>query len=127
MSEEVTASTEEQTIITPENTIEFGDFLKVYLVSGTITEAEPVKKSKKLYCMQVNLGKYGKRQILAGIAEYYSCEELVGRKGCFVINLEPRQLMGLESQGMTLCAKDDAGNFSIVNPGDKIENGTRLS
>ncbi len=85
---------EDQTYITIE------DLIKVELVVGTIEQCEIVEQSDKLLRMQVDLGDKGKRQILAGIRQSYMPEELIGKQGLFVINLKPRKMAGLESQGM---------------------------
>lgn len=110
-----------------ESYVTIDDVFKVELHVGQITSCEPVDGSKKLYKMQVDLGKVGKRQILAGIAQYYQADYLVGKKATFITNLKPRKLMGLVSEGMMLCAKDDAGNFSISGFDREVEVGTKLS
>ncbi len=88
--------------------IEFDDFAKLDLRVGKVLEAEKVKKSKKLIRTIVDLG-FEKRQILAGVAEHMSPEDLVGRQVLVVANLAPRKMMGIESQGMLLMAGDRAG------------------
>jgi methionyl-tRNA synthetase len=115
-------------VATDESHITIDDLCKGDLHVGKIESCEPVKGSKKLYKMQVSFGeKMGNRQILAGIAEFYEADYLVGCKANFVTNLKPRKLMGLLSEGMMLCAKDDAGNFSITGLDREIEPGTKLS
>lgn len=110
----------------PEGTITIHDLIKVELVVGQITACEPMPKSEKLLRMQVDMGEYGKRQILAGIATFYTPEQLIDKKAIFVANLPPRKMMGTESQGMMLFAKDD-DNSSLVTVDAAISNGTRLS
>jgi methionyl-tRNA synthetase len=100
-------------------------FAAVHLVAGTIVSCEPVKKSKKMLHMHVDLGAYGMRTICAGVAEYFSPETLVGKRGTFVANLPPRPMMGLVSQGMMLVAKDGE-KMSLVSVDEGIANGTRL-
>ena len=90
--------------IAPE--ISFDDFMKVDLRTGKILEAEKVKKSKKLIQLKVDIGTET-RQILAGIAESYEPEKLIGRTVVIVANLKPAKLMGIESQGMVLAASND--------------------
>lgn len=107
--------------------ITIDDFSKVQMLAGTILECEPLKGSEKLYKMQVDLGKFGKRQILAGVAKFFKPEDLIGKQGSFVSNLKPRKLMGEESQGMMLFVKDNKGNMRMVTFSGEIENGTRLS
>ena len=77
-------------------------FAKVHMAVGTIKEAEEVEKSEKLLKLLVDCGEYGDRQILAGVKKWYKPEDLIGKQGIFVVNLKPRKLMGMESQGMML-------------------------
>ncbi|MBT5470548.1 MAG: methionine--tRNA ligase [Nitrospina sp.] len=88
------------------NQITIEDFMKVDLRTGKILEAEKVKKSKKLIQLKVDIGTET-RQILAGIAESYEPENLIGRTVIIVANLKPAKLMGIESQGMVLAANND--------------------
>jgi methionine--tRNA ligase beta chain len=67
------------------------------------------------------------RQIVSGIAEYYTPEQIIGKKCPFITNLQPRVIKGLESNGMILAAKDTAGNFSLLDVDQKILPGTKLS
>lgn len=108
-------------------TIAIDDFTKVQLLVGTVTSCEPVAGSEKLYKLQVDLGVHGQRQILSGVAPYFKPEELLGKQGVYVANLAPRKMMGLESRGMMLFAKDDKGNMRMVTVGGPVENGTRVS
>ncbi len=102
------------------------DVVKVHLVVGTISSCEPVSGSDKLYKMQVDLGDYGQRQILAGVAKVCPASDLLGKQGVYVANLKPRKLMGLESQGMMLFAEDSQGMMRMVTPAYPVKNGTRL-
>ncbi len=86
--------------------ITIDEFMKVELKTGKILEAEKVKKSKKLIQLKVDIGTET-RQVLAGIAESYKPEDLVGRTVIIVANLKPAKLMGIESQGMVLAASND--------------------
>ena len=86
-----------------ENFITIDDFLKVELRVGEILVAERIPKADKLLRFEINLGEEKPRQILAGLAEYYEPETLIGRKVVVVANLKPRKMRGLESQGM-ICA-----------------------
>ena len=88
-----------------ENKISIEDFMKVDLRTGKILEAEKVKKSKKLLQLKVDIGAE-RKQILAGIAESYEPEDLIGRTVIIVANLKPAKLMGIESQGMVLAASN---------------------
>lgn len=102
------------------------DVVKLHLVVGTIESAEPMPGSDKLLRMQVNLGSYGVRQILAGIQKYYTPEQLVGKQGVFVANLKPRKMMGTESQGMMLLAEAADGMMKMTTVAGVVPNGTRL-
>ncbi len=84
--------------------ITFDDFSKVTLQVGEIVEAKNVEKSQKLLHLQVDFGDH-RRSIVSGIAKNYTPEQILGKKAIFVTNLKPTKLMGIESQGMLLCAK----------------------
>lgn len=107
--------------------INIDDLMKVKLHVGKILECEPLKGSEKLYKLKVDLGKLGQRQILAGVAKFFKPEELVGKLGTFVVNLKSRKIMGEESQGMMLFAKDEKGNMRFTTFSGDVEVGTRLS
>ena len=105
--------------------INFEEFQKVDLRVGKILEAEKVDGSEKLLKLQVDLGlEIGQRQIIAGIQQFYAPEDLLGRGIVVVVNLEPRVLRGLESQGMLLAANDNGPVLLMpdkeVSPGVKI-------
>ncbi len=106
-----------------ENVIGIDDFAKVELVTGKVLEAEAVPKSKKLIRMIVDTGE--KRQIVAGIAEYYEAGDLVGRTIAVVANLAPAKLMGVESNGMLLAAHDDNG-LALVTFDKEVGVGVRI-
>ena len=97
--------------------ITIDDFMKVKLRTAKIVEAEKVKKSKKLVKLIVDLGDE-KRQVLAGISQFYEPEDLLGKTVVVVANLKPAKLMGMESQGMILAANDADGALTIVSPVD---------
>jgi methionyl-tRNA synthetase len=92
-----------ETATTESPIITFDDFIKVDLRVAQILVAERIPKADKLLRLEVDLG-YEKRQILAGIAQYYEPEKLIGRKIVIVANLAPRKMRGLESNGMLLAA-----------------------
>jgi methionyl-tRNA synthetase len=102
------------------------DLLKVHLVVGTITACSTVEKSDKLLKMQVDCGGYGERQILGGVRASFAPEDLIGRQALFVLNLPPRMMLGMESQGMMLIAKDEQGKTQLMSPIASVPNGTRL-
>ena len=95
------------------NLITIDDFVKVELKVGKVTDAERVPKADKLLRLQVDLGSET-RQILAGIAQHYAPDELIGQTVVVVANLAPRKLRGYESQGMLLAASDDEGKLALV-------------
>ncbi len=96
------------------DTIVYDDFAKLDLRVGQVKVAERVKKSKKLIRCEVDLG-FETRQILAGVAEHMTPEDLVGKKVIVVTNLAPRKMVGLESQGMLLMAEDRSGQLVPVS------------
>jgi len=98
--------------------IEFDDFMKVELKMGKVLEAEEVKKSKKLLKLTVDFGEEEPRQIISGIKENYSTDEITGKTVLFATNLLPRKIMGLESNGMILGLSDKDG-FSILTADKK--------
>jgi len=107
------------------NVITIEDFSKVDLRVAKILMAERIPKSKKLIRLEIDLGSLGKRQIVAGIAEFYKPEDLVGKLIVVVANLKPAKLMGYESQGMLLAAQfgDDLKLITIdgdITPGAKV-------
>lgn len=104
--------------------ITIDDFKKLDLRVAKIISAERVENSDKLLKLEVDLGEE-KRQILAGIAKQYSAEEMIGREIVIVANLEPRQLMGLESNGMILCADSPDGPVLLM-PGKEVQPGTKI-
>ncbi len=100
----------------------FDDFAKIELRTGIVTASEKVKKSKKLLKNQVDLGTET-RQILSGIAQYYSPEDMVGRQVIVVTNLAPRKMAGEISEGMILCA-EHGDQVVLVSPDDKLPAGS---
>jgi len=108
-----------------EGLIEIGQFFETSLKVGTITEAEEVPKSKKLLKLQVDLGESSPRQVIAGIKEFYSADELVNTQACVVANLKPAKLMGMMSEGMLLAAKDEDG-LCLVRPEKLKKPGTPI-
>ena len=107
-------------------TIEYDDFAKLQIQVGQIIKCEEVPKSKKLLCSQVQVGNTT-RQILSGIKQWYSAKDMVGKQVLVVTNLAPRNIAGLESQGMILMAEDDAGNAVLVSPEKNIKTGSEIA
>jgi methionyl-tRNA synthetase len=107
--------------------IDITDFTKVDLRVGEVLTAERIPKADKLLLLSVDIGEEKPRQILAGIAQYYEPEQLVGRKIAVVANLKPRKLRGHESQGMLLAASvGDEGKPVIATFTEEVANGARL-
>ena len=107
--------------------IEIDDFAKVDLRVGQVLSAERVPKSDKLLLLKIDLGEAEPRQVLAGIAQYYEPEKLIGRKVVVVANLKPRKLRGYESQGMVVAASyGEEGRPVICTFTEDVPNGARL-
>ncbi len=105
--------------------ITFDDFKKIDLRVAKVLKAERVEGSEKLLKIEADLGEE-KRQIVAGIAESYSPEELMGKNIVVVYNLEPKTVFGIESQGMLLAAEDEK-TLSILMPDKETTPGTKAS
>ena len=105
--------------------ITIDDFMKVDLRVAKVLEAEAVPKSKKLLKLRADTGR-DQRTIVAGIAETYQPEQLIGRSVVIVANLQPAKLMGVESNGMVLAASPDGGGPIVVSVDDSIAPGTRV-
>jgi methionyl-tRNA synthetase len=105
-------------------TIAFEDFEKLDIRIGTVLECQKVPKADKLLQFKIDDGMNG-RTILSGIAAYYpEPEKLVGSQVCFIANFTPRKLRGIDSEGMILSAQLPDGKLIMVQPKDKIENGS---
>ena len=106
--------------------IDFTDFQKLDLRAGTVVACDPHPNADKLLCVRVDLGESAPRQILAGMAEFFSSESLVGRQVIVVANLAPRKMRGLESQGMILAVRKDEG-LELLSVSGPVEPGSRVS
>jgi methionyl-tRNA synthetase len=105
--------------------ITFAEFQKLDLRVGKIVEATQVPESKKLIKILVDFGSE-KRQAVAGLLKYYKPEELVGKKCVFLLNLQRRMLVGIESQCMVLAAEDEVGNVVVLQPERDIVEGSKI-
>lgn len=116
------------TDITPQkDTITFDDFSKMDMRVGTIVEAEKMPKANKLLVLKVNTG-LDTRTIVSGIAESFTPEEIVGKKVTVLVNLAPRKLRGVESEGMILMTENEEGKLVFINPDEEgVGNGTVIS
>ena len=112
--------------IEPKEEITFDDFAKMQFQIGEIIKCEEVPKSKKLLCSQVRIGSQIK-QIVSGIKQYYSAEEMVGKKVMVLVNLKPAKLAGVLSEGMLLCAEDAEGNLALLTPEKEMPAGAEIS
>lgn len=108
-------------------TIQFDDFAKLDLRVGTIIEAGKMPKANKLLVLKVDTG-IDIRTIVSGIAESFTAEEVIGKKVMVLVNLAPRALRGVESQGMILMTQTAEGKLAFVNPdADGVANGAVIS
>lgn len=107
-------------------TVTIDDLKKLDIRIGKIETAEPVEGSEKLLKLDVDFGEeVGKRQILSGIAKFHAPEVLIGQEFLFIVNLEPRKMMGLESQGMLL-ATDADGDVVLISPRKEVPPGSTI-
>jgi methionyl-tRNA synthetase len=105
--------------------IAYDDFAKIDFRTATVISAEPVPKSKKLLKVQIDLG-FEQRQIVAGIAEKITPEQLIGKTIIVVANLAPAKLMGVESNGMLLATAADGNNFALLTTSTTVETGVGI-
>ena len=121
------ANEQENKVTAPQKeTIEFEDFTKLDIRVGTILEAEKVAKTKKLLKLKVDVG-IDIRTIVSGIAESFSPEEIIGLQVSVLVNLAPRKIRGVESQGMILMTDTPDGKLAFVTPLKKVKNGQAVS
>ncbi|GHT65825.1 methionine--tRNA ligase [Bacteroidia bacterium] len=105
--------------------ISFDTFEKLDIRVGKVLECTKVPKADKLLQFKIDDG-LGGRTILSGIAGYYNPEELVGKQVCFIANLEPRKIKGIESQGMILSAENADGNLAVIQPDKEVSQGSEV-
>ena len=106
--------------------ISFDEFKKLDLRIGKIVEANQIPGSRNLIRLMVDFGAE-KRQAVAGLLQWYQPEDLVDKKCLFILNLQKRTVMGVESQCMILAAEDDKGNVTVLQPEKDIAEGSRIS
>ena len=108
--------------------ITWEDFSKLDIRVGTIIEAEKMPKAKKLLVLKVDTG-IDVRTIVSGIAESFSADEVIGKRVTVLVNLAPRALRGVESEGMVLMTETPEGKLVFVNPDEKeiVSNGLQIS
>ena len=120
------ANQEDNVIVNPaKEDIEFDDFAKLDIRVGTILEAEKVPKTKKLLKLKIDTG-IDKRTVVSGISEFYDPESIIGQKVSILVNLKPRKLRGIESEGMILMAEDSTGKLCFVAPTEDVMNGSEI-
>ena len=107
--------------------VTYDDFQKLDFCTARVTYAERVEGSDKLLRIEIELGEEKPRQIVAGIGKAYSPEELLGRNIIVLRNLEPRMLMGLESNGMLLAARDAEGVPVLLQTGREVPPGMKIN
>ncbi len=121
------ANEQENKILEPQKeTIDFEDFTKLDIRIGTILEAEKVAKTKKLLKLKVDVG-IDTRTIVSGIAESFSPESIIGQQVSVLVNLAPRKIRGVESQGMILMTDTSDGKLAFVEPEKTVKNGQEVS
>ncbi len=111
--------------IDPKEEITYDLFDKMQFQVGEIIDCEEVPKSKKLLCSKVRIGSQIK-QIVSGIKQHYSAEEMVGKKVMVLVNLKPATLAGVVSEGMLLCAEDAEGNLALLTPEKEMPSGAEI-
>jgi methionyl-tRNA synthetase len=113
-------------MIPQKEAITYDDFAKLDIRIGTILEAEKVPKTDKLMKLTIDTG-IDKRTVVSGIAEFFEADSIIGKQVAVLINLEPRKLRGIESQGMILMAEDQDGSLKFISTKDKAEPGSTVS
>ena len=103
----------------------FEEFQKLDLRIGKITEANQIPNSRNLMRIMVDFGTE-KRQAVAGLLQWYKPQDLVGKKCVFILNLQKRKVMGVDSQCMVLAAEDDKGNVAVLQPEKDLEEGSKI-
>ncbi len=106
-------------------TITFDEFMKMDIRTGTILEAERVPKANKLLKLKIDTG-IDVRIVVGGIAEHFDPEKIIGKQVSILINLQPRTIRGIESQGMILMAEDSSGKLTFISPAEKTDNGSEI-
>jgi methionyl-tRNA synthetase len=126
MENEKTPASEPETPPEGSALITIDHLAEVQLRAGVVRQAERIPKSRKLLRLMVDLGEAEPRQIVAGIAERYEPEDLVGRRIVVVANLKPVKLMGVESRGMVLAATDGEGRPYLLSPDGEVPPGAEV-
>lgn len=108
--------------------IEYDDFAKLDMRAGTVLSCEKVENAEKLYKIMVDTAEEQPRQIVSSLVDYYSAEELIGKRIIVLINLKPRKMRGIESQGMLLCVETEDGKTCVLlRPETDVAAGTSVT
>ncbi len=121
-----TAEAAAKTLEPQKDTTTFDDFQKMDIRVGTIIEAEKIKKAKKLLKLKVDTG-IDHRTVVSGIAQFYKPEDIIGQQVSILVNLAPRTMLGIESQGMILMAENNKGELQFVAPNQQSDNGAVIA
>lgn len=106
--------------------VNIDDFAKLDLRIIKVLEATRMEGSDKLLKLKVDIGNSEERQILSGIGKSYSPEDIIGKELVAIVNLEPRMMMGEESQGMILATGDDLENITLISPIKEVDPGSSI-
>ena len=106
--------------------ISYDDFAKLDIRIGTVVAAELIPETDKLLKCTIDFGEFGTRTIVSGIAQFRKPEEIIGKQLPYVVNLTPRMLRGVESQGMLLAASPGGEGLALLIPDTPVPNGTKL-
>lgn len=117
---------EESNIAPAKETIDYDTFSKMDVRVGKILEAEKVPKTQKLLKLKIDTG-VDVRTVVSGIAEYYKPEDIIGKHACFLVNLAPRKIRGIESNGMILMAENPDGKLTFISPDEDFTPGSTIS
>lgn len=108
------------------NEISYEDFAKVEIRVGTVIAAEQIPDTDKLLKCTIDFGEFGTRTIVSGIALFRTPEQIIGKQLPYIVNLAPRMLRGVESQGMLLAASPGGDGLALLMPDTPVPNGTKL-
>lgn len=106
--------------------ISYDDFAKLEIRVGTVLAAEQIPDTDKLLKCTIDFGDFGQRTIVSGIAQFRTPQQLLGKQLPYIVNLAPRMLRGVESQGMLLAASPDGEGLALLHPDVPVPNGTKL-
>lgn len=110
-----------------EGIVSFDEWCKIDLRVGQITEVDDIENADKLYRLTVDLGDFGKRIVCAGLKQHYGKDDLLNKRIILFVNLKPRIMKGIESQGMLLAAvNENEEKVVLITPDDEIELGSRV-